>query len=149
MKIYCVHPISGLTYEQVTEYYIRVVRYLQSQGYTVFYPMVGKKELRCEKKYRAKDYRNPVSTNHAIVERDRWMVMQADIVYANFLNAKEISIGSCMELAWAHDHGKHTVLVMGEDNPHQHAFVIEAADIIFDNDEDAEEYLKKLIKGEI
>jgi hypothetical protein len=52
-----------------------------------------------------------------------------------------------MELAWAHDKGKHTIVVLEPGNIHEHAFVLEAADVVFNNEADALLYLKKLSKG--
>ena len=149
LTIYCAHPISGLGFEEVSDYYKRIADFLSSAGYEVLHPLVSKNILRNSSKFRAFDYRHPVSTNHAIIERDRWMVAQSDIVYVNLVRSKEVSIGSCMELAWAHDKGKHTIVAMDKRNIHRHAFVLEAADIVFEKEEEAEIYLKKLVKGEI
>jgi hypothetical protein len=70
------------------------------------------------------------------------MVTQADIIYANFLGSKAVSIGSVMELAWAYELNKLTVVVMDRKNIHMHAFVLEAADIIFETTKEAMDYLK-------
>jgi hypothetical protein len=72
------------------------------------------------------------------------MVHQSDVVYVNLLKTVAPSIGCIMELAWAHDLGKHTVVVMQKDNPHRHAFVLEAADVVFEEERDALRYLMKL-----
>lgn len=144
MKIYCCHPISGLSADEVFEYYEDMQSVLGGFGYEVLTPMHGKSHLRTEKNFRASDYRHPVSTNHAIFNRDRWMVTQADVVYANLLTSQMVSIGTMMELAWASDKGKHVVLAMPEENVHRHAFVLEAADVIYDNAEEALSYLKNL-----
>lgn len=144
MNIYLAHPVSGLSYEDVANYYVGMSMLLKQAGYTILSPMTAKECLRTEKKLRAHGYDNPISTNHAIIERDRWMVCKADIVYVNLMNATDVSIGCMMELAWAHDRGKHTVVSVPEDNVHRHAFVLEAADIVFDNHEDAYDYLIQL-----
>lgn len=146
MKIYLVHPISGMTADEVFDYYTKTSKELTDQGYDVLTPMFGKENLRCEKEFRASGYKSPCTTNHAIFNRDKWMVMQADIIYANFLNAKQVSIGSMMELAWASDHGKHVIVSMQDENPHAHAFVYEASNIVYNNHEDVIEYLTKIIK---
>lgn len=144
MRIYCCKPISGRIADEVFEYYERMQRELMSYGFEVLSPMHGKDVLRTEMVFRATDYRNPVATNHAIFERDRWMVKQADVVYANLLDTKMVSIGTMMEMAWAFDSGKHVVLVMETENIHRHAFVLEAAHIVWDNEKDALAYLKSL-----
>jgi nucleoside 2-deoxyribosyltransferase len=131
MIIYLAHPISGLSYDAVTTYYEATGRQLRGMGYKVLHPMLGKEHLRTEKEFRALDYRHPVSTNHAIIERDAWMVDRADIVLVDLRDTDTVSIGCMMELAWAYRQHKHTIVILPEDNVHRHAFVLEAADIVF------------------
>ena len=145
LKIYCVHPISGRSADEVFEYYDRTQKQLTEIGYDVFIPMFGKGNLRTVKKFRAKDeHLSPLTKNHAIVGKDKWMVNQSDILYANFLGASDVSIGSMFELAWGSNAGKQVIVVMEEENIHQHAFVLEAATIIFETTEDAMKYLTQL-----
>lgn len=146
MKIYLATPISGRSYDEVTNYYKETSESLHNAGYSVLCPMNGKTHLRTEVEFKAHGYTdNPTSTNHAIIERDRWMVSQADIVYANLIGSKHASIGTCMELAWAHDKGKHTIVSMEDTNIHQHAFILETADIVFKTHEEAMSYLRNLL----
>lgn len=149
MKIYIAGSISGKAVEEVQDYFREASTLLRAMGYEVLSPMTGKGKLRTESVYRAKDYRYPIATNRAIIGRDRWMVGQADIIYCNLYEAVHASIGSMMELAWAYELRKHSIVVMGEENIHQHAFVLQAADIVFPTTGDAEEYLADLISGEI
>lgn len=150
MKIYLARPISGLGYEEIVNYYNQVMETLQGVGYTTLCPMTGKNYLRNEIELKAHGITmSPVSTNHAIIERDRWMVHSSDIVYVNLMGAKNVSIGCMMELAWAHELGKHSIVAMEEDNIHRHAFVIEAADIEFRSHEEAIQYLTTLAEGRI
>ena len=146
MKIYTAGPISGLTYDEVSEYFNGTKSILESFGYTVLNPMSGKGELRTELKFKAHGYDGvPVATNNAIFGRDRWMVSQSDVIYANLMNCGDrISIGTCMELAWGFILGKHIVIAMQKDNIHQHAFVISSAHIIYETHEEAMNYLCKL-----
>ena len=148
--IYCVHPISGLSADKVFAYYTNIKQNL-SNHYNVMIPMTGKSSLRCAKEFRCEGYQdNPITTNHAIFERDRWMVTQSDIIYANLIGATEkVSIGSMFELAWASLLGKYVVLVMDKESVHRHAFVMEAADVIFESEQVAEDYLITLANGTI
>ena len=148
MKIYCVHPISGLTPEAVMGYYSHIVEYLRYIGYDVYYPMIGKGEFRPERTYKSNitaAHTNPLVSNHAIFARDKWMVTQADVIYADFTEATSISIGSIMELAWANMLGKHIVLAMNKENIHSHSFVLEAVSVVFETSQDAEAYLETLL----
>lgn len=147
MKIYCVHPITGLSFDEVYAYF-EGLRTKLGKYYTVLHPMTAKAYLKDEADLKASGYTFPISTNHAIIERDVWMVSEADVVYADLTGAKSTSIGCVMELAWAFVHRKHTVVVMEKQNPHQHAFVLEAADVIFSNCDEATAYLEKLSTGD-
>ena len=144
LKIYCVHPISGLSSDEVFDYYEGTQHEMTKIGYDVFVPMFGKGNLRTELEFKAHDYRGPLTTNHAIFNRDKWMVKQADILYANFIGAKRVSIGSMFELAWGSDNGKQVIVVMEKDNIHMHAFVLEAATIVFETEQEAIDYLTHL-----
>ena len=147
MKIYLAGPISGKTIKEVETSFSGRKAIFEKSGYNVFNPMVGKGQLRVELKYRKHGYDHPLANNHAIVERDRWMVTNSDVIFVDLMCANEhVSIGSMMELAWAHDHGIHTVVAMPEDGPHAHAFVIEAADVLFHSSRDAIDYLTLLVK---
>lgn len=153
LKIYVAHQITGLTFDEVVGYYNNMEALLgDSYGYEVLCPMTAKGYLRTEYEHKAfvpKDYTYPISTNHAIAERDKWMVEQCDVLYCDFTGSKKALIGCIFELAWAHLLGKHTITVIPEGNVHQHAFVLEASDICFKNIGDALDYLKYLIEGKI
>lgn len=150
MKIYIAGPISGKGYDEVMKYF-KTTNDLLSKHFEVFCPLNGKGHLRNELEFKAHGYdEHPISTNHAIIERDRWMVDQSDVIYANLTESGErVSIGTCMELAWGHDKGKHTIVAMNKDNIHRHAFVLEAADIVFETHKEAMEYLRNLGSGKL
>jgi nucleoside 2-deoxyribosyltransferase len=144
VKVYIAGPISGLSYEQVNKHLEETSRMLRGYGYDVLSPMSAKEHLRTELEFKSHGYTgNPISTNHAIFERDQFMVLNADIVFADLTHGHDrVSIGTMYELAWASLMHKHTVVVMNETNIHQHAFVLEAADIVFEDWQEAMKYLK-------
>lgn len=147
--IYLAHQISGSSYEAVNQYYTDTTQVLEGWGWDVLHPMVGKGQLRTETKFKAHGYDNvPMAANHAIFERDKWMVTQADVVYAHLVGMTTISIGMMMELAWASLLGKYTIVAMEPENIHQHAFVLEAADLILPSHEEVMAYLQVLSGGE-
>jgi len=144
MKIYLAGSISGLAYDEVIEK-IEYRKMRLGMHFRVFHPMMGKQYLRNETKFKASGYEDfPPSTNHAIFERDRWMVEQCDIILVDLRDATLVSIGSMMEMAWASLLGKLVVTVMEEDNIHQHAFVLEASDVVFEDVDEALDYINKL-----
>jgi nucleoside 2-deoxyribosyltransferase len=149
MKIYLSGPITGKGYDEVVDRYREKAELLRLMGYWVLCPMTGKPYLRNELESKASRYTHPpASSNHAIFERQKWVISGTDIVLVDLSNSGErVSIGTCFELAWASMLGKHTIVVMPEENIHQHAFVLEAADIVFETLEDAYKYLEDLIAG--
>ena len=149
MKVYLAGPISGQSYADVVKMIDYKKGVLESFGYTVLNPMTGKKAIRTEIKLRSSGYGNPESTNHAIFERDKWMVSNTDVIFADFTDAGErASIGTCMEMAWGSLLGKYIVAVIHKDSVHDHAFLLEAADIVFETRESAIEYLEKFMLQE-
>jgi len=146
MRIYLAHPISGLSYDEIVAYYVKMRERL-SPEWEIMNPMTAKEELRNETKLRAYDYDNPVATNKAIVHRDFWMVSRSDVLYANLLGVTWPSIGCIIELSWAWARQIHTVVAMDFMGPNWHAFVIEMANIIFSGENDAINYLNRLVKG--
>lgn len=151
MKIYVAHQITGLTFDQVVSYYNGMGVFLKGLGYDVLCPMTAKGYLRTDEneRFQPKGYQYPVSTNHAIFERDKWMVEECDVLFCDFTDSERTLIGCLFELAWASLLGKHTITVVPKGNIHQHAFVLEASDICFSTTEEAYEYLKQLSDGRI
>lgn len=148
MIIYLAGPITGKGYDEVVGRYQDKAKMLREWGYDVLCPMTGKTYLRNEVELKAGGYSNPVSTNHAIAERDKWMVTRSDVVLADLSNSGDrVSIGTVMEMAFASLSGKHCVAVIPEGNIHNHAFILEAADIVFRTEEEAYGYLQALAKG--
>lgn len=146
MKLYLAHPISGLSFDEVYQYFDGAQQEL-NEYYEVLHPMTGKGYFREEKNFKTEGYTQPLSNNHAIMERDSWMVSQADVVLIDLTGTKSVSIGCVMELAWAFWQHKHTVVVIDPGNVHSHAFVLEAADVIYNCLPDAIDYLRKLARG--
>jgi len=151
LKVYCAHPISGLTWDEVVNYYNGIKEKLETIGLSVFQPMTGKGEIRTEisERFQPLNFKSAVASNHAIFERDQWMVRNSDILYLDLTGAELTSIGCMMELAWASLLGKYTVVVMDKENIHRHAFVVEAADIVFENADTALVYLEKMVNQTI
>lgn len=149
MKIYTAGPMAGLSFDQVKENYLLKTKILRNMGYEVLCPMTGKMFLSGSKKFHGNGFDDyPVTTNKAIKARDRWMVGQADIILADFtITAPNVSIGTCMEIAWGDELNKHVIVVMTEDNIHNHCFISECANVIFPEIGSAYQYLNKLIEG--
>lgn len=149
MKIYLARAMTGKSYDEIKEYYDRFQDILVSkfgEMISVHCPIACKEKLKGTNKIKAHNQEgSPITTDHAILQRDLWMVARSDIVFVNFTDTTEISIGCCMELAVAHWLRKYTIVVLPKKNIHTHAFVLESADIIFTNENEAISYLERLI----
>lgn len=90
-------------------------------------PLRGKKHLDTNKPLPASLHgKHGLVTNKAIVSRDSYDVRTCDVMLVNLLGAKEKSIGTVSEIAWAWLLGKPIVLVMEDSgNCHEHGFILE------------------------
>jgi len=66
MKIYLAHPISGLSYDEVAEYFNKMSEICKGFGLIPLSPMTGKSHLRTEKIFKRDYHYSPVSCNHAL-----------------------------------------------------------------------------------
>ena len=146
LRVYIAGIITGLTAEDAFKYFDSVKKTLEDFGYDVFTPMSGKDEMRTELRFNPQGHKLPQATKHAIVERDRWMVKNSNIIFCDLSGKDTASIGCTAELAWAHDNGIHSVVILPEEHVMRHAFILEMADVLFDNREDALIYMDSLIE---
>jgi len=147
LSIYLTHPMTGLPLRDVFAYYDDLTAKLRDIGYRALSPMLGTDWLREEADQPAGAIGyddHPLCTPKAIFRRDHWMVREANVVFADFTGATSPSIGSCFELAWAHEIGAYVVVVMDRGNPHWHSFVLAGADVVFPTADDALDYLATL-----
>ena len=145
MRVYLAGPISGTSYGDSTEW--RRIATLGIYPHQAVSPMRGKTYLSSEDAI-ADSYDTPLSCSKGIITRDRWDVMRCDILLANVLGARKVSIGTMMELAWADAFRKPVVLVMEEGNPHDHAFVREIAGFWLADLDAAVDIVKQLGRAE-
>ena len=144
MLVYLCGPISGTTYDECVDWRDEICnRFKTSEcGIEGITPMRGKSFLKKEKTIKDAYDDNSHCDKHAIFLRDKFDCLRSDIVLANFLGAKNASIGSMFELAWAYQAGKFIVVVLEEkNNPHIHAFVRESAAQIFHDLDEAVDYI--------
>lgn len=145
-KVYLAQPMTGLESAKVF-YCDDAATELLKDHHTVLSPLAGKDFLRREEVLQKTYNDNPLSNQHAIFERDTWMVSQCDILLCVLKPESEsesVSIGCCMELAIGAALKKHTVVVMKNDGVYDHPFIREAADVVFDNIPDAIQYINLL-----
>lgn len=165
MKIYLAGPITGLSWKEATEWRNWVTRELQPLGIQVYSPLRFKNYLshldkssvdpsdsavelsgKDDKPVLADHYDEFVlSTQKGIMTRDRWDATRCDVLLVNFLNAKKVSIGTIMEIAWADSKRIPTIVVMEPDNIHKHAMLLEAAGYVVKSLDEAVLVVKALL----
>ena len=135
-QIYLAGPISGLNFKDSTDWRQYVMDNLDPA-------IEGLSPLR--KKEYLKNLGNltgsyedwPLSTQRGIYARDRFDCHRADLVLVNLLDAKMVSIGTVMEIAWAAQANTPVVLVMEPDNIHTHPMLLEACPFVVHGLEEA------------
>ena len=123
--IYLAGPISGLTYEEANEWREVITPNLEILGYKVLNPMYDKDFLK-NKGVIGKDtdvINNVLNNHNNIYELDLFRVRHSDILLINFLGSKKASIGTVVEISTAHELNKIVIMIMEEDNVHNHIFI--------------------------
>lgn len=132
--VYAFGPITGFTYDHATSWRAWLEQQLHPHGIRVLSPLRFKQSLRNVGALsgHGRDYGddNPLATEKAILARDKFDVMRADMLAGYFLDAEKISIGSMFEMAWAHEAHKPIAAAVpfGHGHPHDHVFFNETLD---------------------
>lgn len=126
--VYLAGPITGLTYEGSVEWRDWFAQSLGQNGIAASSPMRCKEALRTVGVLEATCGQHPGHNARTVMTRDRFDATHCDVLLANLLGAERVSIGTCMELAWADLARIPTVVIMEPDgtNPHEHAMITEA-----------------------
>jgi len=132
MKVYLAGPITGLTYDMADSWRYYATRNLAPAGIIAVSPLRGKEYLTTLGKLsgNGREYLDisALSNPPGVLTRDHWDCRRADAILANLLGATHVSIGTVMEIAWAHAYHKPLVLVMEpEGNPHDHMMLTQVA----------------------
>lgn len=93
-KLYLAGPISGATMEDMRSWRERVAEEIDPR-IEVFSPLRSKG-------HETLDLSHPLCTDRAITTRDLWDVKRADLILVCFEGAAKVSIGTVMEIAYAH-----------------------------------------------
>jgi len=135
-SVYLAGPITGLTWDEATSWRVTVHRVLAQDDIVCYSPLRAKtylSHLDGKNGSIADSYPkevSPLSTSRAIYTRDKWDATRCGVLMVNFLNAKKVSIGTVLEIAWANAHDIPIVLIMEDNNVHQHSMVKECAGYI-------------------
>jgi len=138
--VYLAGPITGCSYDGCTDWRKNVATLLNMVGYTCSSPMRGKQFLKDVKSIASTGY-SGIADDHAVVKRDKNDVLNCDVLLINLEGASIVSIGSMFELAWGADHNKFCLVVLDENNPHDHCFVKQNASLVVPSLQAAVDYL--------
>lgn len=125
LKTYLAGPITGCSYEECTEW--RDEFAALCPDIECYSPMRGKMYLSGEAKIDAEYSDRVLSTARGIMTRDYFDCCRCDFLVINLSGASRVTIGSCMELAWAFMRQIPVIAIMeAEGNIHEHPMVNEA-----------------------
>ncbi len=136
-KVYLAGPITGTSYKECTNWRDYASIKLRDNNLLPYSPLRGTAYLSKEDKIADSYNDTTMSSITGINIRDYNDVITAGVVIANLLDAKKISIGTVMEIAWARMAQIPVILVMEkQDNLHDHG-MLTWGHIRVDNLEDA------------
>ena len=130
-QVYLSGPMQGLTLREATEWRNEVAEAFMDFEIEVLDPM---RDLEGDPDdiidclmadiHTVQSIDPSMLTDRGIVVRDHNDTTRSDVLIVNLLGAKERSIGSVAELAWAYDHQIPTIVIIEPSgNPHEHPFV--------------------------
>lgn len=127
--VYLAGPITGMDYSGATDWREAAISELAQAGIRGLSPMRAKSYLRDQGVLGAGCYGhlNALSSARGITTRDHFDTTRCDVLLVNLLGATKPSLGTVMEIAWAHT--RHTPIVVAMEpagNPHEHAMICEA-----------------------
>lgn len=149
-SVYLAGPISGCSYGECTDWREGVTAELAKVGLAAYSPMRAKNYLAHVQKLAADcasyGSLNVLSSNHGITTRDRFDTQRVDLVLVNLLGAKNVSIGTMIELGWADSVRTPIVCAMEpEGNPHEHGMVKDIIGFRLETLEEAVDTVKAIL----
>ncbi len=137
MRIYLAGPISGCGYGECTDWR-KTFTDLMPESVQCLSPMRGKEFLRSKSIIDgAYPELGPLASSRGIMIRDFFDCTRSDIVLVNLLGSIRVSIGTCMEIAWAYQNRTPLVAIMEKGNIHEHPMTSEAIGFQVETLEDA------------
>ena len=150
-RVYLAGPIKGLNYNEATEWREQAIAAFRDVGIDAMSPMRAKSYLKSEgdvggDKLKDAYEQFPLSTMKAILCRDFNDCTKSQAVIMYLKGAKIVSIGSTMEVAWAHAARVPVVLVMEKSgNIHEHGLLIEACNFRVETLDEAIHVVKAIL----
>jgi len=146
MRVYLAGPISGCTFGECTDWR-EYFKTLIPKSIQCLSPMRGKDFLRA-KGVITDSYEKdgPLATQRGIMTRDFFDCTRSDLVVANLLGTEIVTIGTCMEIAWAFMNRTPLIVVMEKHgNIHDHPMIREAIGYRLTSLEDAADVVQSIL----
>ena len=134
--IYLAGPIAGLNYKESTDWRQYVIDNTDS-AIECLSPLRKKQYLKNCGNLEGTFDKWPLSTQRGIYARDRFDCHRSDLVLVNLMEAKTVSIGTCMEIAWAAQNNTPIVLIMENGGLHEHPMILEACPFLVNSIDEA------------
>lgn len=126
-RVYLAGPMKGLSVESANGWREEITLALAPE-IACYSPMRQVAECAGSNGRVEASYEHHVLHNQkSLTTRDRLDVMRADLVIANLITAKSVSIGTCIEVGWCDAWRIPLVLMLDEGGPHEHPMIREAA----------------------
>ncbi len=100
-SVYLAGPIANLTYDEANAWRLEAIEYLAEFGIRGRSPLRGKEFLREVGIITIESFNQAIASDEGIVTRDRFDVMNSDLVLSNLLGAEKVSCGTPAEYGWA------------------------------------------------
>ena len=145
MKVYLAGPITGHSYSDANSWREEVETALGHQGIKGYSPLRGKDYLSSENNIQDSYENQIMSSIIGINVRDYNDCKTSDAILVNLLDTQKVSIGTCMEIAWARAFQIPCVIIIKKGSIHDHG-MLTFGNIIVDNIEDGVDTIVQLLK---
>jgi nucleoside 2-deoxyribosyltransferase len=132
LSCYLAGPISGLNYDSAQGWRTQASEQLAPE-IICYSPLRAKSWLRQHGVIEGAYPDHPLSNARAILTRDHFDCMRADLIFCNLLDVDRVSIGTVMEIAFAYAYRKPLVMCIRPGSVHDHPMITEATGFTCDN----------------
>lgn len=129
--VYLAGPITGLNFKGATGWREYAIQKLAVNGIKGLSPMRAKEYLASLPSIsgHGTEYADfgAFATARGVMTRDFFDCTRCDVVLVNFLEAKDVSVGTCMEIAWAFQARTPVIVARSKDDKiHNHMMLTQA-----------------------
>lgn len=145
-SVYLAGPIKGLSYDGANYWRDVMISDLAQHDIKGLSPMRCKEYLEGCTNLGMSFYDGVLSTPRGIMVRDRFDATRCDVMLVNLLHATTVTIGTCMEIAWADLKRIPVVAIMEDGNIHDHPMINEAVGFRVKTLEEARDTVLAILK---